>query len=172
MACAPYTVAGEAFEEDSQERTESKKLFFLQEHGSFGRRNFSGNILEDRQDINMWRVLTLLLGKPGIRDKVQKLLPQVRNTLFMYFTYIQITPILSFFPSFSLSGVLCDPTNLIWRIGAPFGTLTGHIAPSSDDLLAEVFSGIFLSCKANTRRSVHSLWDHFIITLIISDRRD
>ena len=33
-------------------------------------------------------------------------------------------------------------------------------------------SGAFLSCKANARRSVHSPWDHSIITLIISDRRD
>ena len=32
--------------------------------------------------------------------------------------------------------------------------------------------GVFLSCKANARRSVHSHQDHFIITLIISDRRD
>ena len=34
------------------------------------------------------------------------------------------------------------------------------------------FSGGFLGCKANVRRSVHSPQDHFIITLIISDRRD
>ena len=33
------------------------------------------------------------------------------------------------------------------------------------------FAGVFLSCKANTWRSVHSPQDHFII-LIISDRRD
>ena len=33
-----------------------------------------------------------------------------------------------------------------------FEAMTGHTAPSSDGLLAEVF----LSCKANTRRSVHS----------------
>ena len=34
------------------------------------------------------------------------------------------------------------------------------------------FSGVFLSCKANAGRSVHSPQDHFIISLIISDRRD
>ena len=34
------------------------------------------------------------------------------------------------------------------------------------------FLGGFLGCKANARRSVHSYQDHFIITLIISDRRD
>ena len=34
------------------------------------------------------------------------------------------------------------------------------------------FSGVFLSYKANARRSVHSPQDHFIINLIISDRRD
>ena len=46
--------------------------------------------------------------------------------------------------------------------------LSGRKVPSSDGLLAEVF----LSCKANARRSVHSPRDHLIITLIISDRRD
>jgi hypothetical protein len=34
------------------------------------------------------------------------------------------------------------------------------------------FSGVLLSCKVNARRSVHSPQDHFIITLIISDRID
>ena len=33
-------------------------------------------------------------------------------------------------------------------------------------------SEVFLSCKANAKRSVHSPRDHFIISLIISDRRD
>ena len=41
-------------------------------------------------------------------------------------------------------------------------------SPSSDGLLAEVF----LSCRANVRRSVHSPQDHFVIILIISDRCD
>ena len=31
---------------------------------------------------------------------------------------------------------------------------------------------VFLGCKANARRSVHSPQDHFIITLIIRDRSD
>ena len=75
--------------------------------------------------------------------------------------------VLSFIPSFSFPDVLCDPTNLIWRKGTPFEAMTGRTAPSSDILLAEVF----LSCKANAR-SVHSLQDHCIITLIISDQRD
>ena len=34
------------------------------------------------------------------------------------------------------------------------------------------FSGVSLSYKANARRSVESPQDHFIITLIISNRRD
>ena len=34
------------------------------------------------------------------------------------------------------------------------------------------FSGVFLSPKVNARRSMHSPQDYFIITLIISDRRD
>ena len=54
------------------------------------------------------------------------------------------------------------------RKGTPFETITGRTAPSPNGLLAEVF----LSCKANARRSIHSPQDHFIITLIISDRCD
>ena len=50
-------------------------------------------------------------------------------------------PILSFFPSFSLPGVLCDLTDLIWRKGTPFEAMTSRTAPSSDGLLAEVFWG-------------------------------
>ena len=42
--------------------------------------------------------------------------------------------------SFSLPEVLCDLT-LIWRKGIPFEAMTGHTAPSSDGLLAEVFWG-------------------------------
>ena len=52
---------------------------------------------------------------------------------------------------------LCNPTNFIWRKGTPFETMTGCTAPSSDCLLAEVFQ-VFLSSKANARRSVHSPW--------------
>jgi hypothetical protein len=43
----------------------------------------------------------------------------------------------SSFPSFSLSDVLCDPIDIIRGKGAPFETMTGHAAPSSDGLLAE-----------------------------------
>ena len=66
---------------------------------------------------------------------------------------------------------LTDPTDLIWRKGISFEAMTGRTAPSSDGLLAE-FSGVFLGCKANARRSLHSPQDHFIITLISSDRRE
>ena len=48
-------------------------------------------------------------------------------------------PILSLIPSFSLPDVLCDPTDLIWRKGTSFEAMTGHTAPSSHGLLAEVF---------------------------------
>ena len=74
-----------------------------------------------------------------------------------------INPVLSFFPSFSLPDVLCDPNDLIRRKGTPFEAMTVRRTLSSDGLL---------SCKANVRRSVHSPQDHFIITLIISDRCD
>ena len=50
-------------------------------------------------------------------------------------------PTLSLFPSFSLPDVLCDPTDLIWRKGIPFETMTGRTSPSSDGLLAEVYRG-------------------------------
>ena len=48
-------------------------------------------------------------------------------------------PVLSLIPSFSLSDVLCDPTDLIWRIGTPFEAMAGRTAPSLHGLLAEVF---------------------------------
>ena len=72
-------------------------------------------------------------------------------------TPILPNPILSLIPSFSLPDVLCDPTDLIWRKGTSFEAMTGRTAPSSDGLLAEVF----LSRKANARRSVHSPQDHY-----------
>ena len=53
----------------------------------------------------------------------------------------------------------------------PFEAMTGCTAPSSHGLLAEV-SRVFLGCKVNARRSVHSPQYHFIITFIISDWRD
>ena len=53
----------------------------------------------------------------------------------------------------------------------PFKAMTGRTASSSDSLLAEVF-GVFLSRKANARRSTHSPRDYFIISLIISSRQD
>ena len=44
-----------------------------------------------------------------------------------------------FSPPFSLPDVLCDPADFIWRKGTPFEAMTGHTAPPSDDLLADVF---------------------------------
>ena len=49
--------------------------------------------------------------------------------------------------------------------------MTRRTTPSSDGVLAEVFWG-FPRYMPNTRRSVHSPPDHFIISLIISKRRD
>ena len=47
-----------------------------------------------------------------------------------------------FLPSSSpLADVLFDPTDLIWRKGAPLEAMTGRTAPSSDGVLAEVFWG-------------------------------
>ena len=50
-------------------------------------------------------------------------------------------PILSFFPSFSLPDLLCDPSDLIWRKRIPSEAMTCRTAPSLDGLLAEVFWG-------------------------------
>ena len=75
---------------------------------------------------------------------------------------------LSLIPSFSLPDVICDLTDIKWKKGTPFEAMNGRTTPSSDDVLA----GVFLGCKANVRRSVHSPQDHFVITLIISNRRD
>ena len=47
--------------------------------------------------------------------------------------------VLSFFPFFSLSDVLCGPTDLIWSNGTSCKVMTGRTAASSDCLLAEVF---------------------------------
>ena len=49
--------------------------------------------------------------------------------------------ILSLFPSSSLPDVLCDLTDLIWRKGTPFETMTGRTTPLSYGLLPEVFRG-------------------------------
>ena len=68
--------------------------------------------------------------------------------------------------SFSLPDVLCDPTGLIWREGAPFEAMA--VRPVfTDGLLAEV-SRVFISCKVNARRSMDSSRYHLSITLIIS----
>ena len=55
--------------------------------------------------------------------------------------HLEMDPVFSLFPSFCLPDVLCDPTDLIWRKGAPFEAIIGRTAPSSDGLLAEVFWG-------------------------------
>ena len=41
--------------------------------------------------------------------------------------------------NFSLSDVLCDPIDLIWRKETPFEAMSGRTAPASDGFLAEVF---------------------------------
>ena len=87
----------------------------------------------------------------------------LNKTILFLLTLIYISS--PSFSSFFLPDMLCNPTELIWRQGNPFEAMTGCTTPSSDGLLAEVF----LSCKANPRRSVHSPWDHFINILIISD---
>ena len=59
--------------------------------------------------------------------------------------------------------MLCYLTDLIWREGTPFETMTGRTA-FVDGLLAEVFQGFFPSCKVNDKISVRSPWYHVIIT--------
>ena len=60
--------------------------------------------------------------------------------LFLISIHVKMPyPILSFFPSFSLPDMLCDPTDLIWRKETPFEAMIGRTAPASDGLLAEVF---------------------------------
>ena len=81
--------------------------------------------------------------------------------IILIYTYL----ILSFFPSFLPSTFLMCCVILltpIWIKGTPFEAMTGHTASSSDGLLAEVFLNLM----------VHSLRDHFIITLVISDLTD
>ena len=103
-----------------------------------------------------------------------KLKSHCRKTELLGYEVLLTSPpptVLSCFPPFSFPDGLCDPTDLICRKGSPFEAMTGRTAPSSDGLLAEVFWG-FPQLLANARRSVHSPQDHFIITLLTSDRRD
>ena len=58
-------------------------------------------------------------------------IPRIDNYFFKINSDI-VLPHISFFPSFSLPDVLCDPTDLIWRKGTPFEAMTGRTAPSSD----------------------------------------
>ena len=67
------------------------------------------------------------------------------------------------FPSFSLSGGLCDPTDQIWRKGTPFDAMTGRI-----DFIDCLLGAVFLSCKVTARGLMHSPWHHLINILIIS----
>ena len=60
---------------------------------------------------------------------------------------------------------LTNPTNLILRKGP------GRTAPSSDGLLSEVFRG-FPQLKGKCQEISVQPQDHFITTLMISDRRD
>ena len=83
---------------------------------------------------------------------------------------MELLPALSLIPFVSLPDVLRDPTDLIWRNGTLFEGLVVQPLHQTVSLLR--FSGVFFGCKANARRSVYSPQDHFINTLIISDRRD
>ena len=72
------------------------------------------------------------------------------NTVYVNHVIPQTDDLPSFLPD-----VLSDLTDFIWREGTPPEAMTGRAAPLSDGLLAEVF----LSCKANARRSVHNPQD-------------
>ena len=80
-------------------------------------------------------------------------------------------PVLSLFPSFSLPDVLCDLTDLICRKGSHLSWWL-VVEPFHQMVPKLRFSEVFLDWKTNTRWSVHSPQDYFIITLIISDWRD
>ena len=72
-------------------------------------------------------------------------------------------PALSLFPSFSLPDVLCDSTDLVWRKGTPFESMTDRTVPTSDGLLAEVFWGfpqLWGRCQENSAQSPGSFHYH------------
>ena len=74
--------------------------------------------------------------------------------------------VLSFYPSFSLSDVLCDPTDFIWRYGISFETLTGLTA-FIDGLRTEVFRS-FPQLQGKYQEICAQTWYHIIVTFIIS----
>jgi hypothetical protein len=80
-------------------------------------------------------------------------------------------PDLSFFPSFSIPDVLYDLADLIWRKETPFEAITARTAPLSHDILAEFFQG-FPQLQGKCQEICAQPRDHFIISLIIGDRRD
>ena len=142
-----------------------KRFFFF----SGGSENFIFNIFRESHNLHRthsggfcyYPVLSFILPSLGVlRAILQALEGRDRQAFIMVHFFF-----------FSLPDVPCDPTDLIWRKRTPFEAMTGRTAPSLDGLLAEVFR-VFLSRKANVWRSVHSPRDHFIITHIISDRRD
>ena len=88
--------------------------------------------------------------------------------------------------AYELQGIHSEPCPFLisfllsfWRALWPYQPHLEEMDPIWDDdwsysqqtVFYLRFSGVFLSCKANARRSVHSPQDRFIITLIISDRR-
>ena len=88
-----------------------------------------------------WFILKNKTVFPTTTTKLLSIKIKIRVLQTISFHYDPKNPVFSLFPSFSLPDVLCDPNDLISRIGAPFEAMAACTAPSSDGLLAEVFWG-------------------------------
>ena len=88
-------------------------------------------------------------------------------TLHYANTLVILYHVPSFFPSFYLPDMLCDPTDLIWSKRAPFEAVTSP-HPFIRRFPSCGFLGFFLAVR-QVPGSVHSPRDHFIIPLGISD---
>ena len=96
--------------------------------------------------LKLFNIVDFLLAAINLSSYQFKLIASFRNhPVRMHHQSFQISPFL----------MLCDPADLIWRKGTPFEAMTDRTAPSSDGLLAR-FTGVFLGCKTNARRSMHS----------------
>ena len=89
-----------------------------------------------------WQIRTngQVVNKTNDQNKINtNLLLEKKNMIFKGRNIF--LEMISFFPSTYLPDVLCDPSDLIWRKGIPFESMTDRTAPSSDGLLADVLRG-------------------------------
>jgi hypothetical protein len=142
----------------------------------------------NQSDYTRWtvQIVKFLIEKPFplptliivTKKEIQLLLSKAIPCMNWKWTY----PVLSISPFFSFPGGLCEPIDIICRLGIPFEAMTGRTA-LTDGLLAEVLSCIWgklptvsqLKCSGFSSDVVRWFFAkshyHLIINLLI-DRRD